>query len=389
MKLFRHLAVFLAVLGFAALPCAQAQKSAKGQYLVYFGTYTGKNSKGIYAYRLDVKTGGLDSLGLAGETPSPSFLAVHSNRKFLYAVSEVADFEGKKAGAVAAFRIHPDTGKLDLLNKVSSGGAGPCHVSVDRTGKYVFVANYTGGSVAVLPIRDDGSLAEASAFVQHASAEGEPKPRGGPHAHSIHASFDNRFVIAADLGLDKLLVYRFNASKGSLEPNDPPFASVAQGSGPRHFAFHPNGKFGFVINERKLTVTAFSYDASRGAFQEIQTISTLPEGFTGERLSTAEVQVHPSGKFLYGSNRGHDSIAVFSIDTGKGTLKPIEHVPTQGRIPRNFGIDPTGSYLFAANQNSDNVVVFSINPKTGRLTPTGKVLDVPMPVCVKFVALGN
>jgi 6-phosphogluconolactonase len=323
---------------------------------------------------------------LAAETVNPSFLAIHPNRRFLYAVGEVMEFQGQKSGAVSAFSIDPATGKLTFLNKMSSRGMGPCHVSVDKTGKCVLVANYGSGSVAALPLKPDGSLSEATAFVQHTGSSVNPERQKGPHAHSINLSPDNRFAIAADLGLDQLLVYRFDPEAGSLTPNDPPFAKVNPGAGPRHFAFHPNGQFGYVINEMQSTVTALAYDAANGAFQELQTISTLPEDFKEEN-STAEVQVHPNGRFLYGSNRGHNSIAVFAIDAAKGTLTPVERVSTQGRTPRNFGIDPTGSWLLAANQSTDNVAVFRIDPDTGRLTPTGQVLDVPSPVCVKFLAV--
>ena len=234
------------------------------------------------------------------------------------------------------------------------------------------------------PIRSDGRLGEVSAFVQHTGSSVNPSRQRKPHAHSINVSPDNRFAIVADLGLDKLLVYRFDAARGALAPNDPPFAAVMPGSGPRHFTFHPGGKFAYVINELASTVTAFSYDAARGALSELQTISTLPKDFTGSS-TTAEVQVDATGKFLYGSNRGHDSIAVFAIDPSKGTLTPVQRVPMQGKTPRNFRIDPTGSYLFAANQDSGSVVIFRIHAKTGRLTPTGQALAVASPVCVKFV----
>ena len=358
-----------------------------GEYLVYIGTYTmQKTSKGIYVYRFDSATGKLTSLGLAADTVNPSFLAVHPNRRFLYAVNEISSYEGQKSGGVSAFAIDRGTGKLTFLNEVASRGADPCYVAVDNTAKYVLVANYTGGSVAVFPVLDDGRLGEASSFVQHTGHGVNPQRQEGPHAHSINLSPDNRFAIAADLGLDQLLVYRFDPTHGTLAPNNPPFAKINPGAGPRHFTFHPSGKFAYVINEMGSTVTAFSYDAAGGVLRALQTISTLPKAFAGNN-DDAEVQAHPSGKFLYGSNRGHDSIAVFAIDAGRGTLTPVEHVPTQGETPRNFRIDPTGSYLFAANQDSDNIVVFRIDPKTGRLTPTGQTLEVPSPVCVKFVAI--
>jgi len=362
-----------------------AKPPAKGKLLLYIGTYTGQYSKGIYGYRFDAGSGRLSPLGLVAETTNPSYLAIHPSRRFLFAVNEVDDLEGHKVGSVSAFAIDAKTGKLTLLNTVSSRGADPCYVAVDKTGKYLLAANYGGGNVAAFPVGDDGRLGEASAFIQHAGHGTNPERQEGPHAHSINLSPDNRFAVAADLGLDQLLVYRFDATKGSLAANDPPFAKLHPGAGPRHFDFHPRGKFAYAICEMGSTVTAFAYDAAGGVLKELQTISTLPKDYSGSN-DDADIHVHPSGKFLYGSNRGHDSIVVFAIDPAQGTLTPVEHVPTQGKTPRNFGIDPTGSYLFAANQNSDNIVVFRIDAKTGRLTPTGQTIEVPSPVCVKFVA---
>jgi 6-phosphogluconolactonase len=364
---------------------AQEDQGAR-HFGVYVGTYTGvKKGKGIYLCRLDTAAGKLSSPELAAETVNPSFLAIHPSRRFLYAVGEMSTFSGKKCGAVSAFAIAPGNGMLSLLNQVSSAGAGPCHLVVDKTGKCVLVANYSGGSVAALPIHEDGRVGEATAFIQHTGSSVDPKRQKGPHAHSINLDPANRFAFAADLGLDKVLIYRFDPSKGSLVPNDPPSASVKPGGGPRHFAFHPSGRFAYVINEMGNTVTAFAYDAARGALTELQMVPTLPEGFQGESY-TAEVQVHPSGKFLYGSNRGHDSIAVFAINENSGALRLVEIQPTQGKWPRNFGIDPTGSYLLAANERSDTIVVFRIDPQSGRLNPTGQVVEVPAPACVKFMA---
>jgi 6-phosphogluconolactonase len=370
------------------VPCARGgdEAVATPEYLVYIGTYTGPKSQGIYAYRFDAATGRLTSLGLVAATVNPSFLAVHPSGRFLYAVNETSDYDGRKSGSVSSFAVDRQTGKLTFLNKVSSRGADPCHLAVDKTGKSVLVANYTGGSVAVFPVREDGRLVEASAFVQHTGSSVNPERQQGPHSHSINPSPDNRFAVVADLGLDQLLVYRFDATQGKLAANHPPFAKVRPGAGPRHLAYHPNGKFAYVINEMQSTVTAFSYDAAGGVLRELQTVSTLPSDFAGEN-TTAEVEAHPAGKFLYGSNRGHDSIAVFAIDALKGTLTPVERVSTQGKAPRHFKIDPTGSYLFAANQDSNNLVVFRVDSKTGRLTPTGVVVEVPAPVCVAFVAV--
>jgi len=360
--------------------------AGKSQYLVYVGTYTENKSKGIYAYRFDADTGQLSSLGLAAESVNPSFLASDPSRRFLFAVNEISKYEGRSSGGVSAFAIDRGTGKLTFLNEVPSRGAGPCHVAVDKTGKYVLVANYEGGSLAVFPILKDGRLGESTAFVRHHGASIDPQRQEGPHAHSVYLSPDNRFALCADLGLDEVLVYRFDAEKGTLAPNNPAFAKVNPGAGPRHFAFHPNGKFGYAIDEMQSTVTAFSYEPSSGTLRVLQTVTTLPKDFQGEN-STAEVFVHPSGKFLYGSNRGHDSIAMFTINGRKGTLTPNGYALTLGKTPRNFALDPTGSFLFAANQDSDSVVEFRIDLNTGRLAPTGQVLEVPSPVCVTFVPI--
>ena len=361
---------------------------AGGKYLVYVGTYTqeGSKSKGIYAYRFDEASNEITSLGLAAETTNPSFVAIHPNGRFLYAVNEVQNYAGPNSGGVSAFSIDRATGKLTFLNEVSSHGADPCYIIVDKAGKHVLVANYTGGSIAVFPISADGKLAEPSAVVQHTGHGTDPKRQEGPHAHSIDLSPDNRFAFVDDLGLDELKVYKYDSATGSLTPNAPSFAKLDPGAGPRHFALHPLGKFAYVVAEMGSTVTAFSLDLKSASLQRLQTVSTLPKDFKGNN-DDAEIQIHPSGKFLYASNRGHDSIAVFAIDPQKGTLTAIEDVPTQGQIPRSFEIDPTGNFLFAENQKSDNIVVFRIDPKTGRLTPTGKVLEVGSPVDVKFLKL--
>jgi 6-phosphogluconolactonase len=380
--------LLLTVLLIVICSAAASSPASKKKYFVYVGTYTaeGSTSKGIYAYRYDPGSSKLTSIGLAAETTNPSFLAIHPNHRFLYAVNETGDYKGQKSGAVTAFSIDHATGKLTQLNQVASGGADPCYITVDKTGKYVLVANYTGGSISAFPVLADGRLGEASAFIQHTGHGTNPKRQEGPHAHSIDLSADNRFAIVDDLGLDETLVYKFDSGNGSLTLNEPPFVKAAPGAGPRHFAFHPSGKFGFVLNEMRSTVSAFSYDAAGGALHPLQTISSLPKEFSGQN-DAAEIEVHPSGKFLYASNRGHDSIAVFAIDQKQGTLTPIEYVPTRGASPRNFAIDPTGELILAENEKSDNVVVFRIDPQSGRLTPTGKVLDISQPVCVKFVPI--
>jgi len=383
---FRFVALVLTLV-FLTLFAAAAPAAKESKYLFYVGTYTeeGSKSKGVYAYRYDAATSEITPLGLAAETINPSFLAPHPNGRFLYAVNEVGNYKGPNSGGVSAFAIDHATGKLTFLNEVPTRGADPCYVTVDKTGKYVLVANYTGGSVAVFPVLADGRLGEAAAFVQHTGKGTNPERQEGPHAHSIDLSPDNRFAMVDDLGLDELLVYKFDAAKGSLTPNDPPFTKVDAGSGPRHFVLRPDGKFAYVISEMGHTVTVFSNDAANGRLTILQTITTLPKDFTG-RNDDAEIQVRPDGKFLYASNRGDDSIAIYAIDQSKGTLTQVGIVHTGGKEPRSFEIDPTGSLLFAENQKSDNIAVFKIQ-KTGQLTPTGKVLEVGAPVCLKFVAV--
>jgi 6-phosphogluconolactonase len=386
MKLTR---LFLALLVTLTSAAAFSQNKTQGKYLFYVGTYTeddGKatNSKGIYAYRFDPVTGESTPLGVAAESTNPSFVAVAPNGRFLYAVNEVGNFKVPNSGGVSAFSIDHATGKLTLLNEVPSRGAGTCYIIVDRSGKYVLVANYDGGSVAVFPIQKDGSLGEASAFVQHTGHGADPQRQEAPHAHSIDLSADNRLAFVDDLGLDEVLVYKFDAAKGTLSPSDPPFAKLDPGSGPRHFALRADGKFAYVLSEIKGTVTAFANDA--GKLRTVQTITTLPPGFSGH-VEDAEIEILPSQKFLYASNRGHDSIAVFAIDHDKGTLTLVEITPTQGKTPRHFQIDPTGNFLFAENEESNNVVVFRIDPTTGKLTATGKTIDVAAPVCLKFAKL--
>jgi 6-phosphogluconolactonase len=354
---------------------------------VYIGTYTGKESKGIYQFDFDLATGKATKPELAGEATNPSFLALHPSGKFLYSVGQMrqlGEFGAGKVGSVDAFSVDPATGKLTLLNQEPAKGDNPCFVSLDDDGKFAFVACYSSGEIAALPIDADGRLKPASAHVKHEGKSVDKARQNEPHAHAIKLDPTNRFALAADLGTDRIYVYKFNGSDGSLTPNDPPAGIANPGGGPRHFAFHPSGKFVYVINEMGMTVTAYTWDSKTGEMKPIDTISTLPPGVEMSNLSTAEVVVHPSGKFLYGSNRGHDSIAIFSIDPATGKLTPQGHVPTGGKTPRNFNVDPTGKWLLAANQNSGTIHVFRIDEKTGKLTPNGEVIEVPTPVCVKF-----
>jgi len=353
-------------------------------YFVYIGTYTHHASKGIYLYRFWPSTGETLPLGLAAATASPAWLIVHPTRRFLYAANEYGG--GAEPGnTISAYAMDTKPGKLIFLNRVSSKGVGPCHLAIDKTGKILVAANFGSGSVATFPIRSDGSLGEASGFDQHHGSSIDPVRQAGPHAHSAIVSPDNRFVLVADIGLDRLYSYRLNPSPGSLEPNDPPFAALHPGWGPRHLAFHPNGRYLYLISEMGSMITTFAYDAARGTAKELQTVSTLPQGFAG-KSTAAEIQVDREGKFIYASNRGDDSIGVFAIDANTGTLSPTQHISTEGKTPRAFALDPTGQYLFAANQNSANIAILRVNSTTGGLTSTGKTLtDSPEPSCVIFV----
>jgi 6-phosphogluconolactonase len=377
--------LLIAALAPLAVPSAADEAGARpARWWVFVGTYTNGPSKGIYRLEMDAATGKLSEPVLAAEAPNPSFLAIHPTGKFLYAVGEDA---GPGGGSVAAFALDHAAGTLKFLNRRPAGGSAPCHLVVDSRGKNVLVANYGSGSAAVLPVGADGRLGEATCVVQHKGTGADPSRQDGPHAHSINLDRASRFAFVADLGLDRVFVYRFDPARGTLTSNDPPSAAVAPVSGPRHFAFHPDGRHAYVINEMANTVTAFDYDAGRGVLMPVQTVSTLPAGFKGQSW-TAEVQVHPSGKFLYGSNRGHNSIAVFTIDPDTGKLTPAGHQAQGIKVPRNFGIDPTGTFLVVANMEGNDLVVFRIDPKTGALEPTGHTAKVAAPVCVKFVPQG-
>lgn len=362
-----------------------AKEHAKN-YLLFVGTYTNTNagSKGIYAYRYDSGRGQLTSLGVAAETPNPSYLAVDPTHTFLYAVNELQDYKGEKSGAVTAFAIDHKTGKLTKLNEVASRGQDPCYISLDKTGKYILVANYTSGNIAAFPMQKDGSLGEATAFAQHRGTGPNKERQEGPHAHYIKTTADNRFAIVSDLGLDKILVYRFDAAKGSLASNDPAAGDLPPGEGPRHVAFAPNNKFAYSVNELKSTVTAFTFDAAHGVLKPFQTVSTLPKGFSGQN-DTAEIHVHPNGKFLYASNRGHDSIAQFSINQKTGEVTLVHNFPIGGKTPRDFELDPAGTHLLVAGQDSNNIVVFDFDPMTGGLKQTEITVSVPAPVGLTFV----
>jgi len=353
--------------------------------LAYIGTYTGAKSKGIYVARFDSESGKLSHPELAVETKNPTFLALHPNGSVLYAVVEMDNFQGMKTGAVSAFSIDRKSGKLGLLNQKPSGGGGPCHLSIDKTGKCILVANYGSGHFAALPVGADNRLSAPRQLIRFDGSSTNRERQTGPHAHFINFDPSNNFALGCDLGLDKVFVWK-------VEPMYPDWGGlklecsypIKPGSGPRHLAFHPNGRVVYLINEMAATITVLAYDSDKPALNELQTISTLPEKFEGFK-SGAEIQVHPSGKFVYGSNRGHNSIAVFAVDEKSGKLTHVEHQSTQGKTPRHFAIDPTGKWLLAENQDSDNIVIFRIDQETGKLSPTGEKVEVGAPVCIQFV----
>ena len=361
-----------------------------GQNRLFIGTYTtgGSVSKGIYTSVFDDEAGKLSPPQLAVEAVNPTFLAIHPSGQWLFAVNEVSEGEGRGNGAVSAFRILED-GHLTLINQQPSLGGAPCHCNVDATGKYLLIANYVGGNVVVYPIGDDGSLQPASCEIQHVGSSVDKQRQEAAHAHSINLSADNRFAYAADLGIDRIQIYRFDAGRGVLTASTPSSASVESGGGPRHFAIHPNGRFAYANNELSAVVTVFHRDVEYGGLTRVQDLSTLPEEATGIRKSTAECLVHPTGRFVYVSNRGHDSIAIYSVNQQDGKLTLVAITNTGGREPRNFFIDPTGHWLLAENQNSDTVIVFSINLETGAITPTFGQIQVGRPVCIRMLMQGG
>lgn len=359
-------------------------------FLVYFGTNTNaKNgSKGIYVARFNSASGELTQPELAVEVGNPGFLAIHPTKKYLYASSSITLPDGKKGGGISSFSIDLKTGKLTPINHASSVGVGPCHVNVDQTGKLATLANYGSGSVASYAIRDDGSVSEAVSFFQHEGSSVDPRRQSGPHAHSVNFSPDNRFAFACDLGLDKVLIYKIDPTTSKMTPNDPAFAKTPAGGGPRHLAFHPSGKFVFVNNEMGMTETVFAYDAENGALTEVETVSTLPEADRGKTgFSTAETLAHANGKFVYVSNRTHDTIAVFTCDPAIGKLTLIQNVSVEGKIPRNICLDPTGKWLIAAHQDSGTAALFKVDQDSGKLTFTGTKVNVPGSICVRFLGL--
>ncbi len=361
-------------------PSGAADACEPREYFAYVGTYTDGMSKGIYAGHFSAHSGELGPVGLVADTANPSFLCVHPTCRFLYAAGEVKTYEGQPTGLVTAYAIDRHTGGLRFLNRVASCGAGPCHVATDKEGKIVIVANFAGGSVTALKIREDGSLGEVTALVRPPGPAADAPAQPRPHPHGTFVSADNRFVVVPDLGLDRIFVFRLDSDRGTLAPAEPPFVNLEPGAGPRHFVFHPLGRLGYSIDENRSTVTVFHYRPDDGSLCRFGVFSTLPRGCQGPSTS-AGIEIEASGRFLYASNRGADNIAVFRI-SADGLLEPVEHVPAGGRTPRHFVIDPGGRYLLAANQDSGNIVVFSIDGVTGRLAATGRQLEISRPACV-------
>ena len=366
----------------APLLRAAPPETGPAEYPLYIGAYTNGSSKGIMVARFNPKTGAISEPELAAATPNPSFLAIHNSNRFLYAVNEVDSWSGQRTGAVSAFSFAPGN-KLTPLNQVSSKGRGPCHIALDSGGKMAIVANYSSGSVASYKIGADGKLSEAVSTFQFSGYGPNKSRQEGPHAHSNTVSEDNKFTVACDLGTDRIHIFELDPTAGSLAQHNPAYVRAVPGGGPRHATFHPSGKFLYVNNEMLNSVTVFQWDRWRGLLTEMDTVSTLPKGFTGQS-STAEIRIHPQNGRLYVSNRGHDSIAVFDI--GKdGKLTFIEATPSGGRTPRNFVFDPTGKWLLAAHQDSNNITVFELNKKGG-LKATQSQAKCGAPVCLRFLA---
>ena len=373
MRLFR--AVVFAIFALSQFAIGQ---------IMYVGTYTDGTSKGIYAYHFDASTGQISPMGLMAETPEPTFLALHPSGRFLYAVNEVNRFDGKQTGSVTAFSIDHTTGKLTQLNQVSTGGPGPCHLIVDATGKTLLVANYAGGSFASFPIASDGKPGAAASFIQDQGSSVDKSRQAEPHGHSVNLPKNNKFMLGADLGTDKVMIFRLDAANGKITPGDPPSAPVKPGSGPRHLVIAPDQKHVYVLSEMASAVTTFDFDPSTAAMKEIDMVSALPPDFKGQSTA-AEIAIDAGGKFVYTSNRGHDSIAVFAVDKGTGKLKLIQNESTGGGQPRAFALDPSGKYLIAGNQQTNNISVFKVDHASGKLTPNGGKYDLGAPVSFVFL----
>lgn len=352
----------------------------------YITCMGGNGNAELRVCHLDCVTGQLQTLSVTNTgVKSPLYADIDAQGRYMYVADHMPDCDGTLGGAICAYQIEPDSGKLNYLNRRPSRGQTPCYIAISADGKFVLTANYSNGSVAVLPIGDGGLLGEAVTSVQHEGSSVTDR-QTGPHAHCFRFDLDNHFALAADLGADRVVVYRFNSDTGGLSPNEPTHASTPPGAGPRHITFSADARFAYVINELDNTITVMGYDNHKGVLDPQQTISTLPVNFGGTSWAS-DIHLHPNGKFLYGTNRGDgapSSIVIYAIDPTTGTLNLIGHKPTQGDFPRGFGIDPTGRILVVANQESDNVMTFTINVQSGKLTASGHSVEVPKPVCINF-----
>jgi 6-phosphogluconolactonase len=361
-------------------------RDSDNKYIAYVGTYTGNGSKGIYYYSLEITSGKLEYRGAAGELENPSYLTVSSDGNYLYSVSEIDHYQDAPGGAAAAYSIAKGTGELRFLNCMPTNGKGSCHLCVDRLNRCLFTANYSDGTITMFRLDTDGQISPVTAMARHQGSGPDPVRQETAHAHYVTLTPDEKYLCTVDLGTDMLMIYDFDPDKGCLPPAATPCIRVKPGSGPRHLEFSRDGRFAYLINELNSTITVLKYSPSGPSFSEIQNISTLPEDYKG--LSTcAAIHVSPDGRYLYASNRGHDSIAVFQADpiTGRLVLRSISSV--NGQNPRDFAIDPTGRYLFAANQNSGTIVPFAIDPVSGLLEPIDGVIHVSDPACIAFVRL--
>ena len=366
--------------------------TAPARYRAYIGTYTSTGpvprgrAEGIYVADFDAASGVLSEPQLAATAPNPSYIAIHPSGRLLYAVFELPTVGGRPAGAVGAFAIAPESGALTFINEQPTDGEDPCHLVVDRSGRYVLASNYTSGSVVVFPIEATGALAPRSAFVQHSGSGPNPRRQEGPHAHSVNVDPTGRYALVADLGLDRVVVYRLDPAAGTLTAVPSASGELAPGSGPRHVAFHPTRPMVYVINELGSTLSVFAFNPNTGALTHLQTLPTIPPGYSG-RNYCADVNILPDGSAVYGSNRGHESLAGYAINPENGLLTFLEHTPTGGREPRGFVVDSTGSFVLAGNQNTDTITVFAVDQATGRLRSTKRKVEVPSPVCIRLLAV--
>ncbi len=363
---------------------------------VYVGTYTepirfgtGKilegKGEGIYLYEMDPSTGAMSARGITTGVVNPSYLAFGPGNRFLYAVNELKSYEGQASGSISAFAVDGKSGALTFLNRQLTLGTDPCHVTIDPAGRHALVANFMSGSVCVLPIRADGSLGAASDFRQHKGSSVDPARQSGPHAHAVTLDAAGRFAFVPDLGIDRVVVYRYQSEEGKLLPKESAWVRTKPGAGPRHLVFHPGGGNAYLINELDSTLTAYRYDPTEGMLQEIHSVPTLPPGFSGSS-TCADVHVTPDGSFLLGSNRGHDSLVIYRIAPADGRLTYAGHWPSGGRTPRNFALDPAGRFALVANQDTDTIVTFRIASRSIGLGEAVQVTPVPTPVCVKVAA---